>query len=70
MTIAQAIRQAREAAGMSQGELARRVGFRGKTSIAHIEAGRKRIYADDLLKVAAILEVDLNRLRDEARKEA
>jgi transcriptional regulator with XRE-family HTH domain len=63
--IAATIRRAREAVGMSQGELARRVGFRGKSSIAHIEAARKRLYASDLLTIARILNIDLNALRDE-----
>ena len=62
--IGQAIRQAREAAGLSQQQLAEAVGYRGKSSIAHIEAGRKRLYADDLLKIARALGIDLNALRD------
>ena len=63
--IAAAIRAARLAAGMSQAQLAAAAGFRGKSSIAHIEAGRKRLYADDLLRIAAALQIDLNALRDE-----
>lgn len=63
--IGAAIRQARIAAGMSQQALAEAVGYRGKSSIAHIEAGRKRLYAADLLKIARVLGIDLNALRDE-----
>lgn len=48
------IRMIREAVGMDQGELGRRVGL-NRTSITNIEAGRQRFLLHDLEKFATAL---------------
>lgn len=50
------LRTAREAGGLSQSELAARVGL-GRTSITNIETGRQRVPLHLLLELAAALGV-------------
>lgn len=50
------VRASREKAGLSQGELSRRIGFH-KTAIAHIEAGRKGPSLSKLVALATALDV-------------
>jgi len=54
--IASRLRAAREAAGLSQGQVAKLMGFHRPT-ISEIEAGRRRISADELTKLADIYGV-------------
>lgn len=52
------IRQAREAQGLSQHELAERVG-RDQRSVSEYESGKRRIYAHDLPNFAQALNVPI-----------
>ena len=55
MTIGERIRERRKELGMSQEELAQKVGFSGKTSISRIERSTGRLQSDIILKVAPAL---------------
>lgn len=52
------LRAAREAAGLSQCELAERVGLRYHTFVDHVEAGAGRIQAEVLARWADALRVN------------
>ncbi len=52
------IRKARESLGLSQDELAERVG-RDQRSVSEYENGKRRIYAHDLPKFAQALDVPI-----------
>lgn len=56
--IAAALRQAREAAGLSQGQAARRLGLHRPT-VSEIEAGRRRVSAEELKAFADLYRVDV-----------
>lgn len=49
------IKQMREAAGMTQQELAEKIGAKGAGAISHYESGRRQISADRLPAFAAAL---------------
>lgn len=56
MTIGERIRQRRESIGMSQDELAKRMGYKDRSSISKIEKGADdNIYLDTIQKTANIL---------------
>ena len=56
MTIGERIRQVRESAKMSQDELAKRMGYKDRSSISKIEkSSDDNIYLDTVQKVADIL---------------
>lgn len=50
------IRAAREALGITQGELAHVIGL-SRTSLTNIELGRQRIFVDQLVEVADALRI-------------
>ena len=54
--IASRLRAAREAAGLSQGQVAKLMGLHRPT-ISEMEAGRRRVSADELTKLAEIYGV-------------
>jgi transcriptional regulator with XRE-family HTH domain len=54
--IAERLRAAREQAGLSQGQVAKILGYQRPT-ISEIEAGRRRVAADELPKFAEIYDV-------------
>ncbi len=56
--IASRLRAAREAAGLSQGQVAKLMGFHRPT-ISEMEAGRRRVSADELIKLAEIYGVSV-----------
>ena len=56
--IASRIRSAREMAGLSQGQVAKLLGLH-RPSISEMEAGRRRVSADELIKLSEIYSVDL-----------
>lgn len=62
--IARRIRLAREIAGLSQAQVASALGLH-RPSISEIEAGRRRVGADELVALAEILEVSLGWLAGE-----
>jgi transcriptional regulator with XRE-family HTH domain len=53
------MREAREAAGLSQGQVARKLDLHRPT-ISEIEAGRRRISADELQKFAELYDVSVD----------
>lgn len=60
------IRQCRERAGLTQGELGRRWGGRSHAAISDIEHGKARVSADELPDLAQILDVRMNQLLGDA----
>lgn len=67
--IARKIREARERCGLSQGELAKLMGWKSHTSIVAIENGNQAVKTWELLKLAAIMKVSPESLYcDEARE--
>ena len=56
--IASRLRLAREAAGFSQGQVAKRLGLHRPT-LSEIEAGRRRVSADELPQLAELYGVDV-----------
>lgn len=55
--IADRLRAAREMAGLSQGQVARMLGMH-RPSISEMEAGRRRVSAEELAKLAEIYGVE------------
>jgi transcriptional regulator with XRE-family HTH domain len=56
--IGQRIRDAREAVGISQRELAEKLGYESATAISYIEAGERKVSVVDLELIAQILDKD------------
>lgn len=56
-SIADRLRMARESAGLSQGQVAKLMGFHRPT-ISEIEAGRRRVSADELTQFAELYGVE------------
>jgi transcriptional regulator with XRE-family HTH domain len=56
VTLGRLLRARRESVGLSQGELARRVGMT-RTSITNIESGRQKVQLHTLYDVARALDV-------------
>src|SRR5437016_5655954 len=57
--LGQRLRQARELAGLSQGQVARQLGFHRPT-ISEIQAGRRRVSAEELSRLADLYDVSLS----------
>ena len=57
-TIAARLKQAREHAGLSQGQVAKRLNLHRPT-VSEIEAGRRRIAAEELNKFAGLYRVSI-----------
>lgn len=57
MTIYERIKALREALGMSQDELAQKVGYKGRSAISKVEAGTRDISQSMIEKYAAALGV-------------
>jgi transcriptional regulator with XRE-family HTH domain len=53
------IKAAREAEGMTQSELAEKLGYKSPTAISLIEAGERRVQVSDLEEVAKLLHRDV-----------
>ncbi|WP_461114290.1 helix-turn-helix domain-containing protein [Spirosoma jeollabukense] len=54
--IGQQIREARKAKGLTQKELAVKLGV-GETTVSHYEAGKQNLTIETLAKIATVLEV-------------
>lgn len=70
--IGQNIKQRRIAVGMSQTELAKKLGYSGKSMISLIEAGKRPLYAWQIAPLCAVLQCtveDLIEKVDDERKE-
>lgn len=57
--IGKRIREARESAGLSQRELAEKIGYESSTAISYIESGERKVSVIDLEKMAEILGRDI-----------
>ena len=57
--IAARLRSAREAAGLSQGQVAKMLGLH-RPSVSELEAGRRRVSAEELMRFAEIYAVSVN----------
>ncbi len=64
VAIAARLRAAREQAGLSQGQVANLLGFQ-RPSISEIEAGRRRVAADEITRFAEIYNVSVSWLVEE-----
>jgi transcriptional regulator with XRE-family HTH domain len=62
--IASRLRLARETAGLSQGQVAKKMDLHRPT-ISEIEAGRRRVSAEELTRFAEIYDVDVSWLTGE-----
>ncbi|MGF6411490.1 helix-turn-helix domain-containing protein [Paraburkholderia sp. MM5482-R1] len=58
MSIAERLKEAREIAGLSQGQVAKRLGMHRPT-ISEIEAGRRKVAADELDLFAGLYDVSV-----------
>ena len=56
LDIANRLRTARESAGLSQGQVAKKLGLH-RPAVSEIEAGRRRVTADELVRLADIYGV-------------
>ena len=65
--IARRLRLAREQAGLSQGQVARILNFHRPT-VSEIEAGRRKVSAEELAKFAKIYEVSTDWLTNSQNK--
>ena len=57
--IGKKIREAREAAGLSQRELADKLGFESSTAVSYMESGERKVSVVDLEKIAKLLDKDI-----------
>lgn len=64
--IAGRLRMARETAGLSQGQAAKRLGMHRPT-ISEIEAGRRRVRAEEVAAFAELYSVDANWITEGAQ---
>lgn len=62
-------RTARESAGLTQGQAAKLLGLH-RPSISEMEAGRRKVSADELLQLARIYGVDIAWLAGETNSES
>lgn len=58
MAIAERIREARKQAGLSQGQVAKLMGLH-RPSVSEIEAGNRRVRAEELAKLAEFFDVSV-----------
>ena len=63
------IRTARQAANLSQRELAQKIGFESATAISLIEAGERKIAIVEMEKIAKILHQPINYFLGESGKQ-
>jgi len=57
--IGKKIREARDAAGLSQRELAEKLGYESSTAVSYIESGERKVSVVDLEKLSKILDKDI-----------
>ena len=66
-TIAKRIKAARESAGLTQRQLSDALGLKDRQTVAAIEAGKRKVSADELLQLMKILGKDLEYFTDPFR---
>ncbi len=57
--IGKKIREAREASGLSQRELADKLGFESSTAVSYMESGERKVSVVDLEKISKLLDKDI-----------
>ena len=57
--IGKKIREARETAGLSQRELADKLGFESSTAVSYMESGERKVSVVDLEKISKLLDKDI-----------
>lgn len=57
--LGQRLRQAREQAGLSQGQVARKLGLH-RPAVSEIEAGRRKVSAEEISRLAELYDVSLS----------
>ena len=65
MNLPQIIHQARKDANLSQDQIARHLGFAHRSNVHRLETGKLELKAKDLIKLATLLDIDLNALKTE-----
>lgn len=70
MFIGNNIRKARELKGLTQDELAKRMGYKSRSTIARIENGDNDVSQSKLKKFAEILDVSIDFLLDDGKDKA
>jgi XRE family transcriptional regulator, fatty acid utilization regulator len=65
--IARRLKVAREKAGLTQAQFAERLGFKDRQTLAAIEAGQRKLSAEELLLAIRVLKVDLDFFTDSFR---
>lgn len=70
MFIGNNIRRARELKGLTQDELAKRMGYKSRSTIARIENGDNDVSQSKLKKFADILDVSIDFLLDDGKNKA
>src|ERR1700722_7742657 len=63
--IAERLKEARKLAGLSQGHVAKMLGLH-RPSVSEMEAGNRRVSADELARLAQIYDLSVARLSGEA----
>jgi transcriptional regulator with XRE-family HTH domain len=63
MAINERLREAREASGLSQGQVAKKMGLHRPT-VTEIEAGRRKVSADEIGEFAKIYDVPISWIVD------
>lgn len=62
--ISRRLKAARERAGLTQGQLSEKLGFKDRQTLAAIEAGSRKVTAEELLRAIDVLGVDLDYFTD------
>lgn len=65
--ISKRLKAAREKAGLTQAQLSERLGFKDRQTLAAIEAGQRKLSAEELVRAIQALGVDLEYLTDPFR---
>lgn len=65
--IARRLKHARETKGWTQDRLAKEFGFKDRQTVANIEAGQRKLAADELVRALDIFKVDLDYFTDSLR---
>jgi len=65
--ISQRLKAAREKSGLTQAALSEKLGFKDRQTLAAIEAGQRKMSADELLRAMQALELDLDYFTDPYR---
>lgn len=65
--ISRRLKAAREKLGLTQAELAEKLGFKDRQTLAAIEAGQRKVSAEELLRAVQVLGLDLDYFTDSFR---